>query len=319
MKKLRLSARIQSFLKKGETPEECKKAFDEAVEAISKIDGIDGVELNYPTVFTIPVEDMKEIFEKYNLKVSAVNPRFYEDKLFKTGALAHPEKEIRDAAIKFVNDSVSASRVFDCDIVNIWINRDGHTYPFERDYSLLWKNFVDSMQKVADNAKDIKFGLEYKYEQSPVKTLVRDAGRTVVLIHEIDRPNVGANMDYNHSIMCQECPGEAYEMFLSRNKLFNVHLNDSWYYDDDIMVGSVTPVSLLEVFYLFRKYDYDGWIFFDTKVVSGTAEDECRENVETVQQFWRLANNIDLKKLEELRAKEDVCAIKKMIRELLFK
>jgi xylose isomerase len=321
MEELNIAGRFASFFSpiKDGTEEENIEAFEKAAEEQSKVPGVKGVEMHYPAQFVIPVEKMKEIFDKYNIKVSAINPRFAKDKRFDKGALSHPKQEIRDAAIDFVKKNIDAAKILDCKVINVWINRDGHTYAFERDYSLLWGNFVDSLQKLADYAPEINLALEYKYEESPVKTMVRDAGRTLALIQAIDKKNVGANVDYNHTIMAQECPGEVYDMFLSRGKLFNIHLNDSWYYDDDIMVGSNTPVSLFEVMTLLRRYKYDGWIYFDTKVINGSPTEECIENVETTNQFWRLAHDLDLDKLEELREEENVFKIHKLIRTTLFR
>jgi xylose isomerase len=321
MNKLNIAGRLASFFKpnKNGTEEENIAALRDACKKLSAIEGVNGIEVHHPAQFVIPTEKMKEVFDEFNLKVSAINPRFAKDPKFNDGALAHPDPEIRKESIAFMKENVVAARILGCQVVNVWINRDGHTYAFERDYKVMWQDFVDSMQQVADFAPDLKFALEYKYEESPVKTMVRDAGRTLAFIQEINRGNVGANVDYNHAIMAQECPGEVYDMFLSRNKLYNIHLNDSWYYDDDIMVGSNTPISLFEVMYLLKKYNYKGWIYFDTKITKGSPTDECVENVESTNHFWKLAHELDEAKLEEFRKNYDVFGIKKLIRTTLFK
>ena len=325
MNELNIAGRLATFLKVPSSgkEEDNIEAFRKACEEQSKVPGITGVELHYPAGFVIDTAKMKELLDAVNLKVSALNPRFVKgfakDDRFRDGALSHLNPVIRQAAIDLVKRNADAAKILGCEVVNIWVDRDGHMYSFEKDCAKLWDNFVDSLQQIADYAPDVKFAIEYKYEETPVKTLVRDAGRTLAIILETNRENVGANVDYNHTIMAQESPAEVYDMFLARGKLFNIHLNDSWYYDDDIMVGSNTPISLLEVMYLLRKYDYKGWIYFDTKIIKGDPVEECVENVETTNQFWKLAHDIDLEELEELRKKDDYIGIKRMIRKLLFK
>ena len=48
------------------------------------------------------------------------------------------------------------------------------------------------------------------------------------------------------------------------DKLFYMHFNDNWrLWDDDMTVGSVHTVEMLELLYWLDRMDYDGWYALD--------------------------------------------------------
>ena len=120
---------------------------------------------------------------------------------------------------------------------------------------------------------------------------------------EIDRPNIGATLDYCHMLMKHDNPAYGADILGSRGRLFGVHLNDGYgRFDDGLMVGTVTLPQTLEFLYYVKKHGFDHAVYFDTFPKRERAAAECAANVAMVR---RIDETIDRLGLDRIQAAVD--------------
>ena len=87
----------------------------------------------------------------------------------------------------------------------------------------------------------------------------------MLLVKEIDRPNMGLTLDMGHMLMSGENPGQSIQMV--GEKLYGIQLNDGYTRlaaEDGMMFGSIHPSIALEVMYQLRQIGFSGHLYFDT-------------------------------------------------------
>ena len=112
---------------------------------------------------------------------------------------------------------------------------------------------------------DVKLVLEYKPKEPRTHCFIATVGKTLLLIDKVNRPNVGAMVDIGHSLMAYENVAESAALLhYFGNKLMYMHFNDNWrLWDDDMTVGSVHTIEMLELLYWLDRLDYTGWYALD--------------------------------------------------------
>lgn len=65
---------------------------------------------------------------------------------------------------------------------------------------------IDAFRELADYAPDMKYSIEYKPFEPRNFSMVDSTGMTLLLIKEIDRPNVGCTLDFCHMLMKRDSP-----------------------------------------------------------------------------------------------------------------
>ena len=83
----------------------------------------------------------------------------------------------------------------DCPYVGQWPGQDGWDYHFEADYQKMYACWVEAMQELADHNPNIKLGLEPKPYEPRAYSFIDTIPKTLLLIHDIDRENVGICLD----------------------------------------------------------------------------------------------------------------------------
>jgi len=82
---------------------------------------------------------------------------------------------------------------------------DGYDYPFQVNYCEKWHQLVKAFQECCDEYPDIKWSLEYKPTDENTRFFtVPSTGAALLLIKEIDRPNMGLTLDVGHMLMAGE-------------------------------------------------------------------------------------------------------------------
>ena len=76
---------------------------------------------------------------------------------------------------------------------------------------------------------------------------------------------LGAMVDVGHSLMAYENVAESAALLhYFGQKLFYMHFNDNWrLWDDDMTVGSVHTIEMLELLYWLDRMKYTGWYALD--------------------------------------------------------
>jgi len=275
----------------------------------STIRGLGCVDFNYPQHFGEEhwtPEEAKEALDEVNLVAGAVCLR-YPSK-FARGAMNHPEEDMRREAIEITKQAAEAARVLGCNEVVVWSAYDGYDYPFQVKYQEKWDQIVSAFQECCDAYPNIRWSLEFKPTDENTRFFtVPSTGAAMLLVKEIDRPNMGLTLDMGHMLMAGENPGQSIAMV--GDKLFGIQLNDGYTRlaaEDGMMFGSIHPSMALEAMYQLRQIDFKGHLYFDTFPQRTDPVKEAEYNIRRVKEFWRAAGEIlDGKEAERIAREHD--------------
>ena len=240
-----------------------EKSIEEKIALVSRVQGVSGVEIVYPAELS-DVILVKELLDKYNLRLSAVNVNLKGDPRWHHGALTARDKTTREEAISWLKRGMDIAGELGSNLVTICPLADGHDYPFQMDYVQAWRNFVQCIKSTADHRPDVRLSLEYKMSEPRAHVILGNVSKSLYACAEIDRPNVGVTIDMGHALYCGESCAESIALLADAGKLFLVHGNDNYRnWDWDLIPGFVNLWDLLESIYYLRKLEYDGWMTFD--------------------------------------------------------
>ena len=289
----------------------------------AKIRGLTCVDFNYPQHFGEGVwssnEDARSTLEKSGLVAGAVCLR-YPGK-FARGAMNHPDAALRREAIQLTKEAAQVAIDLGCDEVVVWSAFDGYDYPFQVDYNTKWQELVEAFQECCDAFPTIKFSLEYKPTDENTRFFtVPSTAAALLLVQEIDRPNMGLTLDVGHMLMSGESPGQSIAMVGNKQKLFGIQLNDGYTRlaaEDGMMFGSIHPSMALEIMYQLRKINFKGHFYFDTFPQRTDPIKEAEYNIRRVKAFWAAAVALDQKKLRKASDNHDAIEALEIVDEAL--
>ena len=276
------------------------------VKRQATIRGLTCVDFNYPQHFhSWTSEEAKAALDEANLKAGAVCLRFPAK--FARGAMNHPDLSLRREAIELTKNAAVVARNLGCNEVVVWSAYDGYDYPFQVDYDEKWSQLVQAFQEICDEFPDIKFSLEYKPTDENTRFFtVPSTGAALLLVREIDRPNMGLTLDVGHMLMAGENPAQSIAMV--GKKLFGIQLNDGYTRlaaEDGMMFGSIHPTMALEIMYQLRRIGYSGHFYFDTFPQRTNPVLEAEYNIKRVKDFWRAVEMLDEEKVEQAMSEHD--------------
>ena len=290
------------------------------VQRQRKIRGLGCVDFNYPQHFhSWTNADAKAALDEVGLVAGAVCLR-YPSK-FARGAMNNPDACLRREAIDLTKEAAQAARELGCNEVVVWSAYDGYDYPFQVDYHEKWKQLVDAFRECCDAYPDIKFSLEFKPTDENTRFFtVPSTGAALLLVKEIDRPNMGLTLDMGHMLMAGENPGQSIAMV--GDKLYGIQLNDGYTRlaaEDGMMFGSVHPTMALEAIYQLQqiKGGFQGHLYFDTFPQRTDPVAECEFNIQRVKDFWRAASRMNRSALRRIMDEHDAIGALNMIDEVL--
>jgi xylose isomerase len=238
---------------------------EESFEIMSKIDGLHGMGITWPTD---PLPDdpdkLVKMFENYGLKPGDCTVINYDDKKWRHGALVTTENNIRQENIKLCKEAVDFAAQIPGTKVMVWPGHDGFDYPFQTNYSVAWNNMVDSFQQICSHNPDVTICIEYKAKDPRQRFYVGNLGKMMALFNDVGMDNFKGVIDTGHALQCQESLGEDVVFLYEHKRLGIIHVNDNYRdADPDLIFGTIAFWDNLEFFYYLNKTDYDGTIEID--------------------------------------------------------
>ena len=150
---------------------------------------------------------------------------------------------------------------------------------------------------------------------------VPSTGAAILLVNEINRPNMGLTLDVGHMLMAGENPAQSIALAGSKSKLFGIQLNDGYTRlaaEDGMMFGSVHPNMALEIMFYLQKVNYSGHLYFDTFPQRTDPVKEAEYNIERVKHFWRAAKRLESLGIENIQDMHDAIGALKITEDALF-
>lgn len=302
------AGRMNSFIFKGQNVLDAIKAYRETK-------GMTHLEFNYPE--HIAGYDLEEIKKAMgDLKVNGFAVRWRN--FFLNGDLTNPDEELRQKAITMCKEAADICRELGGNVITLWLENDGFDYPFQMDYEYCFKQVVEAIQEVADYAKDMKISIEYKPYEERNFALIDSTGMTMYLISEVDRENVGCTLDFCHMLMKHDSPSYGLALAASKGKLFGLHMNDGYgFQDSGLIFGSVNFSLCAEFIYYLKRYHYDGVVFFDTFPIRENAILEVQANIDAFEQISSMVDKIGVEEINKIVAKRDGISAQNLILEMM--
>ncbi|CAK0890887.1 unnamed protein product [Prorocentrum cordatum] len=258
------------------------------------IRGLGLVDFNYPQHLSgLAPEQARGALRASGLEAGAVCLRYPKE--FILGALTNPDAALRQRAIDITLEAGAWARELGARELIVWSAFDGYDYSMQVDHTALWSRIVDAFQKVCSAYPDLLVSLEFKPTDENMRFFaVPSTGAAMLLVRDIDCPNMGLTLDFGHCLAAGENPAQSAAMVGSAGKLFGIQLNDGYQRigaEDGLMFGSVHPLMALEFVMWLQKTDYKGHVYFDTF----PNEDPVREaeyNIRRFKALWRRAERL---------------------------
>lgn len=299
------AGRMNSFIFKGQN------VFD-AIRAYKKMNGITHLEFNYPEhIAGYDVEEIRK--EMGDLKVNGFAVR-WRGETFLNGDFTNPDGNKREQAIKMAKDACDICRDLGGKVITLWFENDGFDYPFQMDYEYAWVQLVTAVQEVCDYAPDMKISIEYKPFEERNFAMVDSTGMTMYLLDQVDRPNIGCTLDFCHMLMKHDNPSYGLALAASKGKLYGLHMNDGYgFQDSGLIFGSVNFSLCAEFIYYLERYNYDGVVFFDTFPIREDSRLETQANIDAFEAIKKKVDTIGIEEIRKNVSKRDGISAQQLI------
>lgn len=291
----------------------------EGIKQARNVPNLHGLELTYPdNVNEENVGEVQRALQEAGLSVSSVYCNLSSHPRWQRGAFTSTP-ELRAQALDQLKRTMDISKQVGANRVTFSLLQDGFDYAFQQDYLRARDLIVETLREAADHDPSVKIGVEYKAREPRVFCFIASTPSTLLLVQEIDRPNVGVTIDVGHALMIKENMAESVALLSRYGKLFHTHLNDNYgQWDDDLMVGSVHFVDTLELVYWLRRVRYDGWWGLDIFPYREDPVRACAESIAMLETCHEIIDRIGEQRISELIAAGDPTITLRALREAAF-
>ncbi len=244
-------------------------AFDEKLEVYTQL-GFEGVQFHDDDV--VPeidryshaevlqkAKDVKKRLDDVGLVAEFVAPRLWEDPKTIDGGYTSNDPSERQYAIDRSVRSVEIAREIGCDLIVLWLAREGTYIREAKDPSVCVGRIVEAVNAMLAADKDIRIAIEPKPNEPMDQAYLPTMGHAVATAYLSDDPSrVGALMESAHAILAGLDPSDEMAYALHHGKLLSVHLNDQngLKYDQDKAFGSVDLRRAFNQVRVLERNDY---------------------------------------------------------------
>jgi L-rhamnose isomerase/sugar isomerase len=184
--------------------------------------------------------------ESEGVRIGAINSNLFQDDEYRLGSLCHPERTVRDKAIRHHAECVEIMRMTGSTDLKLWLP-DGTNYPGQDSIRERQDRLADSLAQIYRLLGDQhRLLLEYKFFEPSFYTMdIPDWGTSLLHCTALGERAVVV-LDTGH-----HAPGTNIEfivaMLLRAGRLGAFDFNSRFYADDDLMVGAADPFQLFRI------------------------------------------------------------------------
>jgi xylose isomerase len=276
------------------------KHLSERLEMAQRVEGVDGIEVVYPSDFG-DLKEAVQLIKDSGLPVSAVNLNVKSAKKWQIGSFTATDPQLRADAVSDLKIVMDLAAELEAWMVTCCPLIDGHNYCFQADYAKQWRWLQEGIAEAARHRQDVKISLEYKLNESRNYVILGDMGRTLYLCERIGAPNVGVTMDVGHALVAKETPAAMVALAAEAERLFYVHFNDNareW--DWDMLPGAVNLWDLVETVFYLDRLGWEGWLAYDVLTRDGDPVQTMDSTISIVKAAEALVDKLGREKLEAL-------------------
>jgi xylose isomerase len=291
---------------------------EELIVASTKVEGLTGVEVvGFWHVNDDNVSQVNRRIRDAGFEVTCVTPDIWASAKWGRGSFASSDPKIRKEAIGEVKKSMGWAKQMDCKVVDLWFGQDGYDYPFQADYLSAWDRLIEGTIECAEHMPEVNMVIEYKPKEPRAHSFIGTVGKTLLFLERVNKPNVGAMIDVGHALMAYEVAAESAALLqYFGNKLFYMHFNDNWrLWDDDMTVGMVHTVEMLELLYWLDRMNYNGWYALDIFPYREDGVRAATESIRWIKGLYGLLDKIGRDKVGKVVAGGDAMEASTLLRE----
>ena len=280
-------------------------SLEEKFQLMTKIDGYQGVEIVYPYEVNDPAET-KGLLDKYGLKMAAINVNVKGEPEFRNGGLTSREKEVREKAVRFIQEAKDFAAAVGADKVTCCPLGDGYEFAFQYDYGQSWKYLVETFGAAGSYRPEVPLFIEYKPSETRGHCFIDSAAKTLFLLRDIQCNEMGVTLDFGHSLYGNENPAEALTLVAESPFKYYIHINDNdgkW--DWDYFCGTKHFLEYVEFLYYLRKYGYNDYLTSDTSPTRWDIIGTFEANSRISNRIWQRLEQIDGGEIERLLSQND--------------
>jgi len=294
---------------------------EELIQAATQVEGLTGLEV--VGMWHVNDDNLHQVHRRIKdagFVVTCVTPDIWASGKWGWGSFSANDPKIRREAIQEVKKSMEWARQLDCDVVDLWFGQDGYDYPLQADYLAAWERIIEGTIECAEHVPEVNLVIEYKPKEPRTHCFIGTVGKTLLLIEKVNRPNVKAMIDVGHTLMAYENPAESAALLhYFGNKLYYMHFNDNWrLWDDDMTVGSVHTIELLELIYWLDRIDYAGWYALDIFPYRENGVRAATESIRWITGMHQLLDKIGRERIGQVIASGDAMEATALVRQALL-
>ena len=311
-----LGATADRFVRQGYRPD---KTIEERFRLAATVEGVGGLEMHYPTEVTDDTyKPLKKLADELGLRIVQFCPHLWVDPRWKFGQFSNPDPKLRRQALDLARRTIDLARYMEAEVVVYWPAQDGYDYPFQVDYRQRFDDLVAGLAAMADHNPEQKIVLEYKAFEPRSRILLGTIGQCMSVINEINRPNLGINIDMGHALMMKENLAESISFACRSGRLFLTHWNDnSKLFVDDVMVGTVNLWDMVEALYWLDEWGYDGWYGLDLFPYREAPEKAIAESIRNLYFGFELLDRVPREELRACFQSSDAIRVAQLQRRML--
>lgn len=259
---------------------------------------------------------VKAMLDKYKLKAEFVAPRLWMDPHTKDGGYTSTGKEDREFALWRSFRSIDIARELDCDLIVLWLAREGTLCAEAKSPVEATKQIVEAINAMLEYDKTIRVCIEPKPNEPIDRSFCGTIGHVMaVSAATVDPARVGGNLESAHAVLAGLDPANEIGFALAFDKLFTVHMNDQngIRYDQDKSFGVENLRAAFNQVKVLMENGYGSkgeYVGLDVKAMRTTSDEDSYEH---------LKNSLTIfKALEEKVKKYDYAYAQKLIDERKF-
>ncbi len=311
-----LGATSDRFVKAGYRPD---KTIVERFNLAASIPGVKGLEMHYPTEVTdANYKELKKLADDLGLKIVQFCPHLWVDPKFKFGQFTNPDARLRQEALDLAKRTTDLAQFMEAEIMVYWPAQDGYDYPFQIDHRQRLDNLVENLTAWADYIPSQKLVVEYKAWEPRARIMLPTIGHCMTIVNEINRPNMGVNIDMGHAFMMKENLAESISLCCRYGKLFHTHWNDNWkLFDDDVIVGTINLWETIEALFWLDEWEYDGWFGLDLFPYREDPAQVVAESIRNLEFGYELLDRVPRDEIRDVFRTSDAIKISQLMRRML--
>ena len=223
---------------------------------VNRLTGVaPSIAIHIPWDKTEDYSALKQDAASQGISIGAVNPNWFQEPQYKLGSLCSPDAGAREEAIAHGVECIEVMKAADATLLSVWL-ADGTNYTGRDDMRERKHRLEHGLAELYKEIPDGKRMLvEYKFfEPAFYSTDLPDWGTSYAMCLKLG-PKAEVLVDTGHHAHGTNI-AQIVMFLLDEGRLGGFHFNSSKYADDDLIVGTVNPLELFEIFYeLVRSED----------------------------------------------------------------